>query len=150
MLSPLMILLPLFLNKYLHGRKPFELVLNTYGFKLICVALYSFFIYMLPFIRKPDSSYPIYTYAIYLGLNVLNASFSFIIYVAIGSFNSQISDQTIGGTYMTFLSLWSGVGSIITRTVILFLTSLFTFKYCNFDPNAKNTGCIRFCYIRFC
>lgn len=126
------------LNKYLHGAHPLGLLLNTYGFKLISVALYSFFIYLLPFIRKPDLSYPVYTYVLYLILNMINASFSFINYVAIGSFNSQITDKLIGGTYLTFLSLWSGVGSIISRTTVLFLTGLFTFKYCDF--NAVSTS----------
>lgn len=33
MLSPLLILLPVLLNKYMHGPKPLNLVLDTYGFK---------------------------------------------------------------------------------------------------------------------
>jgi MFS transporter, PAT family, solute carrier family 33 (acetyl-CoA transportor), member 1 len=68
-------------------------------------------------------------------LNVINNSFSFILYLSIGSFTSQISDKSIGGTYMTFLSLWGGLGMIISRTLVLFLTDTFTFKNCKFDPN---------------
>lgn len=34
---------------------------------------------------------------------------------------------------MTFLSLWGGVGAILTRTIVLYMTSAFTYKACQFD-----------------
>lgn len=92
---------------------------------------FTFFIVLTPYLKNDvDNSLPLYYYGIYFILNVFSASCSFIFYVSVGSFNSQISDKSIGGTYLTFMSLWLSIGSAFTRTSVLYLTNIFTFKYC--------------------
>lgn len=112
-----------------------KIYLYLYIYRLITVAFFSLYIFITPLLRNSDFSFSYYYYALYMLLNVINNSFSFILYLSIGSFTSQISDKSIGGTYMTFLSLWGGLGMIISRTLVLFLTDLFTLKNCNFDSN---------------
>ncbi len=133
MLSPLMVLLPVLLNKYMHGPKPMNLLLDTYGPKLIIVSFFTFFVVLTPYMKNENDKLPLYYYGIYFLLNIVSTSFTFIFFVSVGSFNSQISDKSIGGTYMTFLSLWLSIGSSVTRTSVLYLTNLFTFKYCFID-----------------
>jgi len=140
MLSPLMVLLPLLLNKYMHGPKPLNLLLDTYGPKLIIVSFFTFFVVLTPYMKNDNASLPLYYYGVFFVLNIVSTSFTFIFFVSVGSFNSQISDKSIGGTYMTFLSLWLSIGSSVTRTSVLYLTNIFTFKYCFVDPDLIEFG----------
>lgn len=41
------------------------------------------------------------------------------------------------GTYMTFLSLWVSTGRAVLHTLVLYLTNIFTFKYCFMDPTSS-------------
>jgi hypothetical protein len=65
--------------------------------RLLLISAFTFFVVLTPYIKRDDSSLPLYYYAIYFLLNVISAACSFIFYVSIGSFNSQISDKSIGG-----------------------------------------------------
>jgi hypothetical protein len=69
--------------------------------RLLLISAFTFFVALTPYIKREDSSLPLYYYAIYFLLNVLNAACSFVFYVSIGSFNSQISDKSIGGKFQT-------------------------------------------------
>lgn len=79
------------------------LIIISFDLRLITVAFYSILIYLIPFMKNSDSTFPAYFYAIYLVINILNASFSFIVYISIGSFISQIADKSIGGFYFLLI-----------------------------------------------
>lgn len=136
MLSPVMILLPVLLNKYLNGPRPLNLMINSYAPKLLIISCFTFFVVLTPYIKNENSGLPLYYYSIYFLLNMISTSFTFIFNVSFGSFNSQISDKSIGGTYMTFLSLWPSIGTAVTRTSVLYLTNFFTFKSCFHNESA--------------
>ncbi len=72
-------------------------------------------------------------------ISLITSVFNFIMYVSLGSFNAQISDKSIGGTYMTFLSLWMSLGMNWTRTVALYLINFSTTKGCLFDESYFST-----------
>ena len=96
LLSPLLVLLPLLLNKHMHGPKPLDILLDTYGPKLIIVSFFTFFVALTPYMKNNDASLPLYYYGIYFILNIVSTCFTFIFFVSTGSFNSQISDKSIG------------------------------------------------------
>jgi hypothetical protein len=72
-------------------------------------------------------------------ISLITSVFNFIMYVSLGSFNAQISDKSIGGTYMTFLSLWLSLGMNWTRTLALYLINFSTNKSCLFDESFFST-----------
>ncbi|EJW77617.1 hypothetical protein WUBG_11474 [Wuchereria bancrofti] len=51
-------------------------------------------------------------------------------FVSLMAFFAQVSDPTIGGTYMTLLNTLSNLGGNWPVTLILSLTDHFTFKNC--------------------
>ena len=65
--------------------------------------MFTFFVVLTPYMKQADAKLPYYYYVIYFVLNFLSASFSFIFFVSIGSFSSQISDNSIGGLWFPIL-----------------------------------------------
>ncbi len=51
-------------------------------------------------------------------------------FVATMSFNAQISDPAIGGTYMTLLNTLANLGGTWTGTAALWLVDVVSFKDC--------------------
>ena len=51
-------------------------------------------------------------------------------FVGTMSFNAQISDPAIGGTYMTLLNTMSNLGGTWSGTVALWLVDVLSFKDC--------------------
>ena len=68
-------------------------------------------------------------------ISLITSIFNFSIYISLGSFNAKISDKSIGGTYMSFLSLWTSLGNNLTRTIALYLVNFSTTKNCLFDDS---------------
>lgn len=55
---------------------------------------------------------------------------TYAMFVATMSFNAQVSDPVIGGTYMTLLNTLSNLGGTWTGTTALWLVDIVSFKDC--------------------
>lgn len=55
------------------------------------------------------------------------------------SFFSNISDETVGGTYMTFLTTVNNLGGSYPGTTAMYLISWLSVKLCSFDDVSKPT-----------
>ena len=51
-------------------------------------------------------------------------------FVAVMSFHAQVSDPSMGGTYMTLLNTLSNLGGTWTGTCALWLVDVISFKDC--------------------
>ncbi len=56
-----------------------------------------------------------------------------VLFITIVSFFAKISDENIGGTYMTLLATLSNLGSMYTNTAGMYLVNWFSVKKCSFD-----------------
>jgi MFS transporter, PAT family, solute carrier family 33 (acetyl-CoA transportor), member 1 len=83
--------------------------------------VFALWVFYTPQMREDDGrSFPIYYYVAFFLMNLITSSITFVTFVAIGSFYAQISDKAIGGTYMTFLALWSNLGKLLINQFIIY------------------------------
>jgi hypothetical protein len=81
--------------------------------RLINVLLWSILVYFTPTFKDPsDNSFSYFFYFIYFAMSFFGGGTSFIMYMALSSFFSQISDKEVGATYLTFIGMWSSIGKI--------------------------------------
>ena len=88
-------------------------------------------VYVTPQFRYGENEYPFYYYVICLLINMAHTVFAYTMFVSQMSFYAQISDKSIGGTYMTFLNTISNLGGVWPQTLALYLANFLTFKYCS-------------------
>lgn len=90
-------------------------------------------VYVTPLFKDANNEYPLYYYVLCLLINMGHTVFAYTMFVSQMSFYAQISDKTIGGTYMTFLNTISNLGGVWPQTLALYLANVLTFKYCSSD-----------------
>merc|ERR1712127_558192 len=66
--------------------------------------------------------------------------FAYTMFVSQMAFYAQISDKSIGGTYMTLLNTLSNLGGVWPQTVALYLANVLTFKYCSSEKISSITN----------
>ncbi len=88
-------------------------------------------VYVTPQFKYGENEYPFYYYVICLFINMAHTVFAYTMFVSQMSFYAQISDKSIGGTYMTFLNTISNLGGVWPQTLALYLANYLTFKYCS-------------------
>ena len=72
-------------------------------------------VYITPQFKEANNEYPLSYYFICLIINAIHSIFAYSMFVSMGSFFAQISDKSIGGTYMTFLNTLSNLGKYILK-----------------------------------
>lgn len=132
-LAPLQIILPLLISKYTNGPKPFNFFIRAIPFRLFMGLVVAGWVYVTPQFRYGENEFPLYYYVICLLINMAHTVFAYTMFVSQMSFYAQISDKSIGGTYMTFLNTISNLGGVWPQTVALYLANVLTFKYCSSD-----------------
>eukprot|EP00240_Pyramimonas_obovata_P001766 CAMPEP_0118931294 /NCGR_PEP_ID=MMETSP1169-20130426/7681_1 /TAXON_ID=36882 /ORGANISM="Pyramimonas obovata, Strain CCMP722" /LENGTH=519 /DNA_ID=CAMNT_0006873775 /DNA_START=81 /DNA_END=1637 /DNA_ORIENTATION=- len=120
LLTPVNIVLPVFVAKWTSGPRPLDPLIKTFYFR----AILSFGAAVLVATTPHDlghSSIPwgFYT-AVTIWLSIYSAAGT-LHFVSVMSFFSRISDPRIGGTYMTFLNTISNLGSKWSSSAILFV-----------------------------
>ncbi|XP_001944982.1 acetyl-coenzyme A transporter 1 [Acyrthosiphon pisum] len=131
------ILIPLVTAKYTSGPKPMSIYLKSTAIKLIWSFTFILLVYFTPKLIKEDGviNIPMYYYATLILILFVDEILSYIMFVAVLSFFSRISDPRFGGTYLTFLNTVTNLGVTWTSTVALGVIDLLTFKKCSFDSD---------------
>lgn len=105
-LTPIQLILPLYLSRYTNGPKPFDLYIKSIPFRLAAGIIVALWIYATPMFKDPvTEQFPFYFYMICVLVNSIQSVFTYSMFVSQMAFFAKISDKAIGGTYMTFLSI---------------------------------------------
>ena len=67
-------------------------------------------VYITPLFKDENNEYPLYYYVVCMLINMVHTIFTYTMFVSQMAFYAQISDKSIGGTYMTFLNTLSNLG----------------------------------------
>ena len=69
-----------------------------------------FWVFLTPSFKDSNNQYSFYYYLICILINALNSTVATTQSVTQMSFFTRISDETVGGTYMTLLNTISNIG----------------------------------------
>lgn len=130
-LAPLQIILPLIISKYTNGPKPFDFFIKAIPFRLFMGLVVAGWVYATPMFKDINGEYPFYYYVLCLLINMVSSVFAYTMFVSQMAFYAQISDKSIGGTYMTLLNTLSNLGGVWPNTLALYAANYLTFKYCS-------------------
>lgn len=130
-LAPLQIILPLIISKYTNGPRPFDFFIRAIPFRLFMGLVVAGWVYATPMFKDGNGDYPFYYYILCLVINMISSVFAYTMFVSQMAFYAQISDKSIGGTYMTLLNTLSNLGGVWPNTLALYAASYLTFKYCS-------------------
>ena len=111
-LAPLQIIMPLLISRYTNGPRPFDFFIKAVPLRLIMSLVVAGWVFITPNFKDENNVYPFYYYILCLLINMVHTVFSYSMFVSQMSFYAQISDKSIGGTYMTFLNTLSNLGKI--------------------------------------
>uniref|UniRef100_A0A0K2TGN6 Acetylcoenzyme A transporter 1like [Saccoglossus kowalevskii] n=1 Tax=Lepeophtheirus salmonis TaxID=72036 RepID=A0A0K2TGN6_LEPSM len=137
-LTPLQILLPLFISRYTTGPKPLNVFLKAYPFRLIMCLVIAGFVYITPYFMLEDGVYPYSYYVFLVIIFALHQVTSYSMFVSSMAFYSLISDPVVGGTYMTLLNTLTNLGGNWPATLSLWLVDYLTVKHCNMPENTPS------------
>lgn len=100
-------------------------------FRLLLCLLAAIFVYYTPdFKNYSPGSY----YASLFVLMIFKSAVSIIMFIAKMAIFASVSDPLIGGTYITFLTTISNLGSKYPETINLYLIDLLSIKTCWHNP----------------
>jgi len=137
-LIPLIALWPLIISKYTNSSNPLLFMSKILPVKLIITLLICVFVYYVPNFRLDDGEYPTYFFFICLVTFLVNGLVDTTLSLSLMSFFSKISDEALGGTYMTFLTTLTNLGGSYPGTVALFLINWLNRKHCSYyDSDAE-------------
>jgi len=136
---PLQIILALGISKYTAGPKPMNVFLKAMPFRLIMGLVFAVVVGWAPYTKIGPGDYPYYYYLVVLFVYALHQIPLYCMFVAHMSFHAQISDPSIGGTYMTLLNTLSNLGGNWPATIALWLVDPLSWKSCNGYDSACNT-----------
>jgi len=137
-LVPLQILLPLVISKFTTGPRPLNVYMKAIPFRLIFGVVFALLVYWTSFVRAGGDDFPLYYYAVILGIYGFHQVAVYSMFVAIMAFFAKVSDPVIGGTYMTFLNTLSNLGGNWPATLMLWFVDPLTTKECTNGINVCN------------
>ncbi len=85
----------------------------------------AFWIYLTPSFKDLSGNYPLYYFFLCICISALHSITSTILSVTMIAFFTQISDKSIGGTYMTLLNTLYNLGFYSFISKKNFFSSLF-------------------------
>lgn len=92
-------------------------------------------VFYTPLFRDNLGHYTFNYFVFYILLNAFYALIFSTQALAKTAFFTQVSDKTIGGTYMTLMNTVANIGVHWPSTLALFLIDVFSFKECNLVDN---------------
>lgn len=134
-LIPLNILWPLIVSKYTTGSSPLLFFSRVLPFKLILALLICVFVYFVPQFQNSNGEYEYSFFLICLVVFAASSITDTTLSIAGVGFYARVSDESIGGTYMTFLTTLTNLGGTYPGTAALFLTNWLTKKECNLSTD---------------
>lgn len=132
-LVPLQILLPLVISRYTAGPKPLSVFLLAYPFRLIFGIIFAVLVWWTHIVKQP-SGFPTYYYFVIVVCYGLHQVTVYSIFVSLMAFFAQISDPSIGGTYMTLLNTICNLGGNWPSTLALWFVDPLTSRTCEGAP----------------
>lgn len=124
------ILTPIFFGNLANVSKPLELFLKIYPIRMIVTIMLALWVYFTPWFKDSNNEYP---WIFFISYAVLNGVYSLIfssLSLTKTMFFTQVSDKSIGGTYMTLLNTISNIGVAWPATLTLYLVDALSFKNC--------------------
>jgi len=133
-MTPLQIILPLFISKYTKD-KPLSLFMKAMPIRLVFGAVFVATVeWTKTVVRDSGTAGPGYSYyTTIIFIYALHQISVYTMFVSIMSFFAQISDPSVGGTYMTLLNTICNLGGNWPSTVALWLVDPLTTKICDND-----------------
>ena len=140
-IAPLNIMMPMISAKWTAGAKPLRVVLNTFVYRGIACAFASVVVVAWTKVLASDgaqgtavnyekASSNVFFSGLVLAWMCVSSALSTVQFVGVMSFFSKVSDESIGGTYMTLLNTLSNLGSKIAETFVLFFVDFVSEKRC--------------------
>jgi hypothetical protein len=109
-LTPLGIISPLVLGKYINRTKQLVFVIKLLPIRLTLGLVIALFVYYTPSFKDMNNEFQVTYYLIYLAIFSLAQIVESTMFVSQMGFFARVSDQTIGGVYMTFLATLANIG----------------------------------------
>lgn len=128
LLTPVNVVLPVFVAKWTSGARPLDPLVKTYGVRAVLSAGAAVLVATAP-TGLGNISIPYGYYAAVMLWLAVYSSAGTLHFVSVMSFFNRISDPSIGGTYMTFLNTISNLGSKWSSSVILFVFDAISSKH---------------------
>jgi len=126
------VILPGLFSKYTSTR-PLELIRSTYLLRTLVSIFAVFLLWGAPdFAHHPDAL-PAYFFVAILALTVVSSALQCAHFVAVMAFFAQVSDPSIGGTYMTMLNTIANLGSLWPNQLVLFMVDRLSYRSCDGD-----------------
>jgi hypothetical protein len=115
-------------------RSSYYLFFSRLIFSLIVMT----FIIYTPHFKDANEEYPLGYFVLCLFLFSLSSIIELTMFISSLSFNAKVSDELIGGTYMTLLATLGNLGGAYPSTLSLYLVDFFSVKYCSEEsPQAR-------------
>lgn len=128
------ILTPIFFGNLVVVSKPLDLFLKIYPVRMIVTLILVLWVYCTPLFRDDNDQYP---WSFFILYGILNGGYSLVfssLSLTRTLFYTQISDKSIGGTYMTLLNTISNIGQTWPGTLALYLIDVLSVKHCEKIP----------------
>merc|ERR1719391_183884 len=132
---PLNIALPWVISKYTAGKQPMGVYLRAMPPRLLLGLAFMGIVMVTPQFAKEDGSFPLYYYAMIVGVYLVHQVFANAMFVSIMAFFAKISDPAVGGTYMTLLNTLTNLGGNWPSTLALWMVDPLTIKQCTPGKN---------------
>lgn len=134
LMTPVSVLLPVYVSKWTAGARPLDCVTKTWMLRAFVAVGASLVVVAVPEdikdVAAGTASIPYGFYlTLYLWLSIY-AGLNTVHFVSFMSFYSKVSDETMGGTYMTLLNTVSNLGFKWCETATMFLIDAVTVKEC--------------------
>ena len=126
---PLNIALPWVISKYTAGKQPMGVYLRAMPPRLLLGLAFMGIVMVTPQFAQEDGSFPLYYYAMIVGVYLVHQVFANAMFVSIMAFFAKISDPAVGGTYMTLLNTFANLGNMWTASFSLWFVDQITEKY---------------------
>ncbi|CAB0010652.1 unnamed protein product [Nesidiocoris tenuis] len=129
-LVPLQIILPVFITKMNNPRRPMDLFLKAYPYRLAFNLVGVLFVYVTPLLIKNNEDIPYYFYISLVAILAVHQISTSAMFVQQMAFFAMVSDVNSGGTYMTLLNTVANLGSAWTTTSALATVDSVTYYSC--------------------
>lgn len=135
-MTPVQIVLPLLISKYTKDR-PLNMFIKALPVRLVMGAVFMAIVEWTKHVVKnsPGGEPGAYYYVVVVVVSAFHQVALYTMFVSIMSFFSQVSDPTVGGTYMTLLNTICNLGGNWPTTVALWFVDPLTTKVCEGDAS---------------
>jgi PAT family acetyl-CoA transporter-like MFS transporter 1 len=131
LMTPVSVFLPVYVSRWTGGARPLDAVTATWMYRAICALGASLVVYYVPEgLGEVGAPTPWGYYLCLYGWLAAYAALNTTHFVSWMAFYSRVSDETMGGTYMTLLNTVSNLGFKWCETAAMFLVDAFSSAAC--------------------